>query len=83
MTSGGAGAGVRFTVTGVLPAVITRWDGGVTEGSTVFYTASNGYAGTVFVPRPASADPVKVAAAVEADLRSVLAALAARGTVRG
>lgn len=73
---------VSFTVTSATDTIKVGYDGKPVHGDTIGYTATNGYNGSVFLPRPDSRDKATVIAAVTADLKSVLAAQAMSGTVR-
>lgn len=74
---------VSYTVTATEDTIRINYEGSPIQGDTISYSASNGYNGQVWLPRPDSTNKVKVIAAVSADLKSVLAAQTISGTVRG
>lgn len=73
---------VSFTVTDSQDTIRINYEGSPIQGDTISYSATNGYNGQVWLPRPDSRDKAKVTAAVRDDLQKVIAAMRVSGTVR-
>lgn len=73
---------VGFTVTDSRDTIRIDYEGSPIQGDTIGYSATNGYNGQVWLPRPDSRDKAKVIAAARDDLQRVIAAMRVSGTVR-
>ena len=73
---------VSYTVTNAVDTIRINYEGSPIQGDTIYYNATNGYNGQVWLPRPDSTNKAKVLAAVDADLKKVIAAQSITGIVR-